>query len=421
MFSNDESIYYMNSLNNNSPLPIHPFRLLCAVGFFAIFSSTMSKSPVLPLFAKELGASASVIGLIAAASTFTGIIAGLPAGVLSDLFGRRKVMIFAGSIFAVAPFLYLFVNDSWQLVVVRVFHGLATAVFGPVALAYVADLFESGRGEKMGWYSSSTLIGRSIAPFLGGGLLTIFATISFWHYRSVYLICGFAGVIMFIGTLILPAKRTLTQRNENHASLSERFSQTLNGLSAVIHHRGILVTSATEAVQYFGYGAYEVFLPLYAKSIGISDWMIGILLGVKVLTLTFTKPFMGRLSDATGRTGQIVVGMIAGALGLGLIPFFHSFFALIILSLFLGTSMAMVTSSTSALVADMSKGSYGSAMGVMSTIMDIGQASGPVIVGFLIAKSGYIWGYSFAAVLFLIASISFPLFIRGLERNVEEI
>lgn len=411
----------MKASRNISSLPNNPFRLLCTVGFFAIFSSTMSKSPVLPLFAKGLGASESVIGLIAAASTITGIIAGMPAGVLSDLFGRRKVIIFAGSIFAVAPFLYLFVNNSWQLVAVRVFHGLATAVFGPAALAYVADLFESGRGEKMGLYSSSTLIGRSIAPFLGGALLTVFAAISFWHYRCVYLVCGIAGIIMFLGTLTLPSKRKLTESTQSHSSLSEKFRQTRNGLSAVIRHKGILVTSATHAVQYFGYGAYEVFLPLYAKSIGISDWMIGILLGVKVLTLTFTKPFMGRLSDATGRNGQIVVGMIAGSLGLGLIPFFHSFFALIILSLFLGTSMAMVTSSTSALVADMSKGAYGSAMGVMSTIMDIGQASGPIIVGFLIAKSGYISGYSFAAALFLIVSIIFPVLIRGSQRNADEL
>jgi len=73
-------------------MKISPFRLLCGIGLFAIFSSTMSKSPVLPLFAKALGATASTVGLIAAASTVVGIVASIPAGALS---GRRRQGYFA--------------------------------------------------------------------------------------------------------------------------------------------------------------------------------------------------------------------------------------------------------------------------------------------------------------------------------------
>ena len=62
-----------------------PFQLLCGVGLFAIFRTALSKSPVLPLFAEHLGASAADIGLIAAASTVVGILVSLPAGALSDL------------------------------------------------------------------------------------------------------------------------------------------------------------------------------------------------------------------------------------------------------------------------------------------------------------------------------------------------
>jgi DHA1 family multidrug resistance protein-like MFS transporter len=118
-----------------------PFVLLCASGMLAIFSSTMSKNPVLPLFARDLGASPADIGFIAAASTVIGIVASIPAGALSDIYGRRRVILGATVIFASAPLLYLLVSAPWHLVAVRLYHGFATAVFGPVAMALVADLF----------------------------------------------------------------------------------------------------------------------------------------------------------------------------------------------------------------------------------------------------------------------------------------
>ena len=65
-----------------------PFLTLCLTGFLAIFSSTLSKSPVLPLFAAHLGAGPSGVGMVAAVSAFTGIIASIPAGMLSDRWGR---------------------------------------------------------------------------------------------------------------------------------------------------------------------------------------------------------------------------------------------------------------------------------------------------------------------------------------------
>ena len=46
--------------------------LLCTTGLFAIFSSTIAKSPVLPMFASHLGADPSGIGFIASVSAFKG-------------------------------------------------------------------------------------------------------------------------------------------------------------------------------------------------------------------------------------------------------------------------------------------------------------------------------------------------------------
>ena len=136
---------------------LSPFVLLCIMGGLAIFSSTMAKNPALPLFIRSLGAPLSTVGYIAAASTIVGIVVSFPAGILSDIIGRRRVMLIAAVVFATAPFLYLVIAAPWQLVLVRIYHGLATAILGPVALAAIADTFDKGRGERMGWYSSATM------------------------------------------------------------------------------------------------------------------------------------------------------------------------------------------------------------------------------------------------------------------------
>src|SRR5512139_2571825 len=99
---------------------LSPFLLLCITGGLAIFSSTMAKNPALPLFARSLGISDTTLGFVAAASTIVGIIVSLPAGALSDIVGRKRVILTAAIVFATAPFLYLFAAAAWQLALIRV-------------------------------------------------------------------------------------------------------------------------------------------------------------------------------------------------------------------------------------------------------------------------------------------------------------
>src|SRR5712691_6226836 len=105
----------------------------------------MARSPVLPIFAADLGALPELIGVIVAASTVTGVFFKLPSGALSDVLGRKRMMVLGALFFAAPPFLYPFVHDPWSLLVLRFVHGFATAIFSPVASAYVASLGEIGR------------------------------------------------------------------------------------------------------------------------------------------------------------------------------------------------------------------------------------------------------------------------------------
>src|SRR3977135_3876526 len=132
----------------------------------------MARTPVLPIFAVDLGAMPELIGAIVAASTITGVFFKLPSGALPDALGRTRMMVLGALLFAAPPFLYPFIHDPWSLLALRFVHGFATAIFSPVASAYVASLAETGRGARLGLFSSANDIGATAGPLMGGvGLL----------------------------------------------------------------------------------------------------------------------------------------------------------------------------------------------------------------------------------------------------------
>jgi MFS transporter, DHA1 family, multidrug resistance protein len=380
---------------------LSPFLLLCITGGLAIFSSTISKSPTLPLFAISLGADPAWIGAIAAVSAFTGILVSIPAGLLSDLWGRKRMLLFSVLVFSTAPFLYLLVTRLWHLALIRFYHGLATAIFIPVAMAMVSDLFQQGRGEKLGWFSTSTLLGRFMAPIIGGSLIGILAFNPSLGFEAVYLVCGLAGILAFVLVFKLPYPAPSKKEREPLA-------ETLRILKKVMANPGISLTSGMEAAILFAYGTFETFLPIYSIKIGLSAYEVGVFLSAQVITLALTKPILGRFSDRHGRKPQILAGALMGALCIGSLSLFKSFFPLLLLSILFGLSLSVVTSATSALVADFSrKETFGSAMGILGSIMDIGHTTGPLVSGIVAKYFGFTLSFINAAVILTVVALVF--------------
>jgi len=383
------------------------------MGLFAIFSSTMSKNPALPLFADSIGTPEYLLGIVAAASTIPGILISLPAGSLSDVFGRRKILILSSIIFASSPFLYLPVAVPWQLIIIRLYHGFATAIFVPVANAGIAERFSKRRGEKISIFSSVTIVGRTIAPFLGGYILS--ATSS--NFNDLYVSVGLAGVIALLVAMMLPGKGSAKNEEQVVQKMkeSEGFHVFLRNWKEVFQKRGILVASAVESAMYYTFGAFEFFLVLYAQSIGLDETLIGVIAGLQLVTIAISKPFMGRLSDRIGRRIPIVIGLIVASVPLIATSLTTNFFDLIAVSVVYGLGFSLVTSSTVPLVSDLThKELYGASMGFLSTVMDVGQTSGPIITGFILATSASFFG-AFLALggILLVFSIFFSITTRG--------
>jgi MFS transporter, DHA1 family, multidrug resistance protein len=366
----------------------------------------MARSPVLPAFAADLGALPEFIGVIVAASTVTGVFFKLPSGALSDVLGRKRMMVLGALFFAVPPFLYPFVGNPWSLLALRFVHGFATAIFSPVAAAYVASLAETGRGARLGWFASGNDIGGTAGPLIGGFVLYFSAS-----YAVTYLLVGAIGVLTLVVVLWLP---DVDRSSEDQGrTLASRTAEFRAGLAEVVATPPILIAAGIEAVMYLGYGAFLGFLPIYAKTVGLNDAEIAIVLGSQLATAVVAKPIGGRLSDKWGRKPVIVIGLLLCAASLPLIFRGENFVSLVIVAPLLGLGIAAVTPVTNALIADLASARrLGAAMGVFGTIWDIGEAAGPIIAGFLVGGFGYASTFDALALMTLAVSIGVVVLVR---------
>jgi MFS family permease len=369
---------------------------------------------VLPLFALYLGAGPEAIGFAVGISTVTGIFFKLPAGALSDVIGRRRTMLIGLLFFAFMPFTYLLIQDYNLLVLIRFTHGLATAIYGPVSMAVVADVAGSKKGEMLSWFSSVTIIGNLLGAPVGGFILLSASGASgpsIADFHMAYIVSGFAGMMSLLLALKLLKEKEPVEKGR---SLKESFTKFVSGIKEVTSDKRVVITSNMEGLQNMTVGALEAFLPIYAvKVAGLNEFQAGLLWGVQVLVTILSKPVMGKVSDRHGRKPLVTTGMLLCAVSFGCVPFLHNFYLLMITATAFGLGEAFVTSSSAALVADICKEKhFGTAMGTFGTLFDIGHASGPIVAGFLIARYDYLYSFWIMSVILILAV---PVFIMSVR------
>lgn len=381
------------------------FALLCTIGVFCFISYNMVRMPVLALFAESLGAGPERIGLIVSVSTLTGVFLKLPSGALSDIYGRRMFLRIGVIAFGLPPFLYPFVSDLNLLTVLRMFHGLATAIFAPSALATVAELYRERRGAALGTYTACTQSGALLGPFIGGYLAYAAG------FSSAFVAAGFFGciaIVIFYSLHLTPPPPRVHEKG-----LAPVLAEMWKGFIVVARNRKVLITSSTDAAKMIANGALMAFLPLYGVSVGLNPGEVGLLFTVQSLTSFFSKPIMGRVSDQVGRQPLIMLGLLICATTFVCIPHVSGFTILLLLSAGFGYGEAVVSSSSSAFVADSSEfKTLGAGMGMQGTIGDIGHASGPLLAGLLIANMSYAGAFAIIAGMQVVAASVFWLTMR---------
>lgn len=138
---------------------------------FSVFASLYSVQPLLPMFAQYWVRDAGTASLALSATTATMAFALIPASLLADRLGRRRLIVGALLITAVLGMLLPFTQVWWQLITLRTLMGLSLAGIPAVAMVYLSEEMDpEALGFSMGLYIGGTAIGGMAGRVISGVL-----------------------------------------------------------------------------------------------------------------------------------------------------------------------------------------------------------------------------------------------------------
>jgi EmrB/QacA subfamily drug resistance transporter len=153
------------------------------LGTVAIGLDSTVLSVALPTLARDLDADTASLQWFTTAYLLVMAAALLPAGMLGDRFGRKRMLIGALALFGVASVFCAYAATTGQLIAARAALGLGAAVIMPLSTAVLAVLFnDEERPRALTVWVTANALGIPLGPLVGGWLLD-----NFW-WGSVFLI-----------------------------------------------------------------------------------------------------------------------------------------------------------------------------------------------------------------------------------------
>ena len=172
-------------------------------------------SLALPTLARDLHASTGDLQWFSDAYSLVLAAAVLPAGLLGDRLGRKKVLLAALVLFGASSALCAYASSTGELIAARAVLGLGAAAILPLSLSILPVLFTADeRPKAIAIMSSATFVSFPLGPLLGGWLLD-----NFW-WGSVFLINVPVVVVALIAvTVLMPESRSAQRRRMDGAGV----------------------------------------------------------------------------------------------------------------------------------------------------------------------------------------------------------
>ncbi|WP_084675335.1 MFS transporter [Methylomicrobium agile] len=353
---------------------IYAFRML---GLFLVM-------PVLSLFAEQIeGATPALIGLAIGIYGIVQSVLQIPFGLVSDRFGRKKVIVaglllfFAGSVIAALS------TDIYGIIIGRAIQG--SGAIAAAVMALVADLTQEVHRTK-----AMALIGASIGVSFGVAITAGPVIASFIGVHGIFwLIAGLALLAILIVLLLVPNPR-LSRKHREAQVIPSHFSEVLTHPELLRLDYGIFILHLVMTASF-------VVVPLLMRDAGLipaRHWMV--YLPVFVLSLAFMIPFI-----ILAEKKQKMKGVFLGAVSililafLGLSLFHASLFQVIGLLLLFFSGFNLLEATLPSLISKTAPGDLrGTAMGIYSTCQFMGAGIGG-------AAGGWCYGHYGAGGLFM--------------------
>ena len=346
---------------------------------FSIMTGMSLSSSFLPLLADQLDPSGTLVGMVVSAWFFSRAFLELPAGIISDRIGRRKLLVIGLGLALLGPVLASQATHIYILIFARSVWGMGTALYFMSNMALLMDILPADiRGSSLGMFQGIENIGSFIGAPVGAYLATRFSFTQVFYFTIVFTL------ISFIIALSSKGMRDTVSNSEHKNKLT--FQQITGSLKDV---RILTVCLNVFLRMLVIQGIFQTVLQLYLnKNMGLTVGDIGWVVGMKVAGQIVLLLLAGYLSDRYGRKPVLAAGFGVGALSLIAFILSKNFTGLLISGFLGGIGEGLGITTLLALLTDVAPANArGGAVGLYRTFMDIGGFFGPIV--FMIIYNQY--------------------------------
>ena len=363
--------------------------------------------PVMPVFATELGANGLALGMIIAAFSVSRGLLQPVVGNLSDRLGRKGFLVTGLFIYGVVGLLIPQAGSIINLLLIRAFQGVGSAMIVPIGMAYMSVLAPPGQeGRYQSYLNIAIFCGIGCGPVIGGIVSDLLG------FESVFYVMA----ALSFGAFILVVKNMPAQQAQVKASATGLL-KSLQMMMQSRLTRGILLARMVTMVIMVPSMA---FLPLLmTQTIGASGLQIGLVIACRTLVNAVLQVPAGKVADRYNKLFLLVTGCICLSGVIMLIPFMKTFvmFLLIYCLLGLGEAIIWPVLGAYASIEGRKRYGHGTMMGVFSLAMSGGIMAGAMLAGFSMDVWGIEFAYFVTAATVLIGASVAALLIRSGERE----
>nr|MBC7245992.1 MFS transporter [Chloroflexota bacterium] len=352
---------------------------ICLVIFCADIMSGVV-SPTFSLYAKQLGASLTLIGILSSTVGITRLFVSMPLGFLSDRVGRKIVVTLGMISFATALVLFAIAPNAYFLLIGRVVDGIAMVCTFLIGAAYVSDIVApEERGLAFGLYSTAMGLGFTIGPLFGAAVAARYGIAgSYWAGAAV----GLTGAIM-------GAWRLQNIRTTGAISATQQRS-LLADLQQMMHNRNLLAGSLANLLMSMVFsGAVVNFFPVYAAQVGIPQTVINSMFSARALLSTSARLPTGAVASKIPSRAVMMIALTIAVVVMFLVPQTQQRLTLSLLLILEGVAFGSFLTSGQIFVAQHSTTeTRGAAVGAYSAAGSLGSIFSPIVLGIVADLGG---------------------------------
>jgi DHA1 family tetracycline resistance protein-like MFS transporter len=351
--------------------------------------------PILPLWAKDLGASGTVIGVLLASYSLAQLIGSPFLGRLSDRIGRRPLLVLALLGSCLGHLLTALAGSVTMLMIARVVDGFSGASIS-VAYAAVADIAEPAERPRLfGLLGAGFAVGFVIGPALGG--LSALGGVRL----PFFVAAGLCGVNALTAWWRLP------ETNPTGTSVAPRRSSLRDTLVALTRWDEVARLLVVALLAGLGFSGFEATFSLVGDHrVGMSEAAAGGVFAILGIVLALVQGGMVHtvlVRWGERRTLQVALAFLAVAFAI-LVPD-RGWTLLIVGMIVLVIGQGLISPSiSSALAGAVDPGSRGAAFGLNQSTSALARLIGPVVAAWLFQVRGsgapFVWGLVLAVIGF---------------------